>query len=107
MVTAHLDEPFSGVVRDMNGTALPTLLEDHTVTWRVDDIGSLGWQGYQWDDDTGGSRCQQVDGVTIANSHYKHTVYPARRGGVHSLCAVGSHRTPTGRAGPKTGDKDR
>lgn len=99
LVTAHLDEPFSGVVRDMNGRALPTLIEDHTVTWRVDDIGSLGWQGYQWDDDADGSRWQQMDGVTIGNAHYRLTVDPARGGGVSSLVADGRELIAQGKVG--------
>lgn len=99
MVTAHLDEPFSGVVRDMSGRALPTLIEDHTVTWRVDDIGSLGWQGYQWDDDGVGSVWRQIVGSTIANGHYVLSVDPARGGAVRSLVADGRELIAGGRVG--------
>ncbi|MGK2869415.1 MAG: NEW3 domain-containing protein [Mycobacterium sp.] len=99
VVTAHLDEEFTGVVRDMDGNPLPTLIDDHTVTWLVDDIGSLGWQGYQWDDDAEGSQWQPIDGVTIANAHYALTVDPARGGGVSSLVADGRELIADGRVG--------
>lgn len=89
MVTAYLDEPFTGAMCDMSGRALPTLIDGHTVTWRAEDIGSLGWQGYQCDADAEGSRWREIDGTTITNRTHTLTVDPARGGGVDSLIADG------------------
>ncbi|MGU3497913.1 glycoside hydrolase family 38 N-terminal domain-containing protein [Mycobacterium sp. C31M] len=99
IVTAHLDEQFSGVVRDLDGNSLPTLIEDHTVTWLAREVGSLGWQGYRWDDSGRGSRWEPHDGVSIGSDRYALTVDPDRGGAVVSLTADGRELIADGRVG--------
>ncbi len=89
MVTAHLDEPFAGAMCDMSGRALPTLIDGHTVTWRAEDIGSLGWQGYQCDADAEGSPlAAEIDGTTITN----RTLHADGRPGPRRRCRLADRR---------------
>ncbi len=99
MVTAHVDEPFTGAVCDMRGRTLPTLVDGHTVTWRVDGIGSLGWQGYRLRADAEASHWRAIDGTTITNQTHTLTVDPARGGGVRSLTVDGRELIADGRIG--------
>lgn len=99
IVTADLDEQFTGVVRDVDGTALPTLIEDHTVTWLAHDVGSLGWRGYRWDDSERGSQWEPAPGTNIATARHAVTVDPALGGGVVSLLVDGRELIATGRVG--------
>lgn len=99
IVTAQLEEQFTGVVRDADGTALPTLIEDHTVTWVARDLGSLGWAGHWLDDDERGSTWQPYDGVSIGAGRHRVTVDPARGGGVVSLLVDDRELIADGRVG--------
>ena len=96
IVTVHLDEPVGeGVaVLDSSGARLPALVEDdgHSVSWRADGVGSLGWRSYRVVDDAEPSGWQPADGEAIANDHYRLAVDPARGGGVVSLVETGSGR---------------
>lgn len=99
IVTAQLEHSFTGVVRDVDGTALPTLIEDHTVTWLAAGVGSLGWQGYRLDADGRGSRWEPHDGVSITSARHSLTVDPERGGAVCSLLVDGRELIADGRVG--------
>ena len=89
IVTAELDHDFTGVVRDVDGTELPTLIENNRVSWLAEGVGSLGWQGYRLDTEGRGSRWEPHDGVTIGTDRHRVTVDPDRGGGVSSLITDG------------------
>ncbi|MDO3400758.1 NEW3 domain-containing protein [Mycolicibacterium neoaurum] len=89
IVTAEFDHDFTGVVRDVDGAELPTLIEDGRVSWLAEGVGSLGWQGYRLDGDVRGSRWEPHDGVAIATARHRVTVDPDRGGGVSSLITDG------------------
>ncbi|MGW0161181.1 glycoside hydrolase family 38 N-terminal domain-containing protein [Mycobacterium sp. NPDC003323] len=99
IVTAELEHGFTGVVCDLDGTPLPTLIEDHTVTWLAEGVGSLGWQGYSLDEDERGSRWEAHDGTSIGTDRYTVTVDPARGGAVCSLIDDGRELIADGRVG--------
>ena len=87
VVTAHLDEPVAAIrVIDAEGADVPAVVEDdgHSVSWRADAVGSLGWRTYRLVDGSA-SGWTQIDGVVIANEYLRLTVDPARGGGVVSL----------------------
>ncbi|MBU3749924.1 MAG: alpha-mannosidase, partial [Mycobacterium sp.] len=96
IVTVRLQEPVgaSVAVLDSAGARLPALVEDggHSVSWRVDGVGSLGWRSYRVVDDDEPSGWQQADGLEIGNDHHRLRVDPARGGGVVSLIETGSGR---------------
>ncbi|MHA3023613.1 glycoside hydrolase family 38 N-terminal domain-containing protein [Mycobacterium sp. BMJ-28] len=99
VVTAHLDRPFGGVVRDQHGDAVPTVSDGHTVSWLARDVGSLGWRGYRLDDDSPGSSWEPFGGNEIGNDTYRLRVDPARGGGVSSVLAGGRELIAPGRVG--------
>ena len=87
VVTAHFDEPVGAIrVVGADGVEAPAVIEDdgHSVSWRADAVGSLGWRSYRLVDGTT-SGWEPVDGVAIANDHLSVTVDPTRGGGVVSL----------------------
>jgi alpha-mannosidase len=105
IVTVRLDDPVGPAVAvlDADGAQLPALVEDdgHSVTWRADGVGSMGWRTYRlvdWDEPSGWAavdgidRWAGVDGVGIANEFHRVTVDPARGGGVVSLVERGTGR---------------
>ncbi len=89
IVTVHLDEPVgaSAAVLDSAGARLPALVEDggHSVSWRADGVGSLGWRTYRVVEHAEPSGWQQADGLAIGNEYHRLRVDPARGGGVVSL----------------------
>ncbi|QNJ94528.1 alpha-mannosidase [Mycolicibacterium fluoranthenivorans] len=89
VVTAQLDRPFAGVVRDQHGDPVPSVSHGHTVSWLARDVGSLGWRAYRLDDDSPGSEWEPLDGNEIRNEHHRVRVDPARGGGVSSVLAGG------------------
>ena len=96
IVTVHLDEPVgSGVaVLDSAGARLAALVEDggHSVSWRADGVGSLGWRTYRVVEHAESSGWQAVDGLEIGNEYHRLRVDPARGGGVVSLVEKASGR---------------
>ncbi len=96
IVTVRVDDPVGpGVaVLDSAGNRSPALVEDdgHSVSWRADGVGSLGWRSYRVVDDAEPSGWQPADGVAIANDFYRLAVDPTRGGGVVSLVESGSGR---------------
>jgi alpha-mannosidase len=96
IVTVRLDEPVGlGVtVLDANGARLPALVEDdgHSVSWRADQVASLGWRTYRLVEGDRASGWQEVDGHAIGNEYHRLRVDPARGGGVVSLVEVPSGR---------------
>ncbi len=104
VVTVHLDEPFSGVVRDADGAEAPTLVEHggHTVSWLAGDVPSLGWRAYRLVDgliEAAASGWEPFDTDGIANEHYRLRVDAARGGGVSSLISAGRELIANGRVG--------
>ena len=94
VVTAHLAEPVRGVtILDAGGAEIPAVVSDggHTVTWRVDAVGSLGWRSYRLLDG-GPARWEPMDGKQIGNGFLRLRVDPARGGGVVSLLEVATGR---------------
>ncbi|MGV1089107.1 MAG: glycoside hydrolase family 38 C-terminal domain-containing protein, partial [Mycobacterium sp.] len=97
IVTIHLDEPVGpgAQVFDASGAMCQTLVDDggHTVSWRADGVGSLGWRTYRileaGSDPTG---WQPADCVSIGNEHLRVRVDPARGGAVDSLLELASGR---------------
>lgn len=101
IVTARLDSPAAGVrVLDSAGAEVPAVVDDdgHSVTWRADDVGSLGWRSYRVVDGESGG-WTPVDGVTIGNENLRVRVDPARGGGVVSLVASGREVIAAGGVG--------
>ena len=96
IVTVRLDEPVGGriSVLDAHGAVLPALVEDdgHSVSWRADAVGSLGWRTYRLVEGDQESGWRHIDGDEIANGYHRLRVDPARGGGVVSLVEVGSGR---------------
>ena len=96
IVTAHLDEPVVAGVRvlESDGTERPALVEDdgHTVSWRAEDVGSLGWRSYRLVPDDQPSGWRAVDGTEIGNEFLTIRVDPARGGGVASLVELATGR---------------
>ena len=102
IVTVHVDEPVGPAAKivDAAGVTLPTLVDDggHTVSWRAEGVGSLGWRSYglledgTLEDGTASSDWQPADGVGIANEYLRVRVDPDRGGAVSSLLEMGSGR---------------
>lgn len=96
IVTIRLDEPVGPAVRvlDADGNEVSALVEDdgHTVSWRADGVGSLGWRTYRLVDGGAHSAWEPVEGVSIANEFHRLHVDPARGGTVVSLVEVDSGR---------------
>ena len=96
IVTVRLDDPVGpgALVLDSAGAALPALVEDdgHSVSWRADDVGSLGWRTYRLVDGPEPSGWTEADGWAIGNEFHRLRVDPARGGGVVSLIEAGSGR---------------
>ncbi len=100
IVTVHLDQPVSPAVQvfDAYGAALPTLVDDggHTLSWRVDDVGSVGWRTYRMleagTDAHVAAGWQPADGLSIGNDHLRVRVDPLRGGAVDSLVELSSGR---------------
>lgn len=95
VVTVRLDEPVgpSVVVLD-SGAELPALVEDdgHSVSWKADGVGSLGWRTYRLAEGSEPSGWAEVQGVEIGNEFHRLRVDPARGGGVVSLTEQASGR---------------
>ena len=96
IVTIRLDEPVGPAVRvlDADGNEVAALVEDdgHSVSWRGDGVGSLGWRTYRLLDGGGHSAWQPVEGVSIANEFHRLRVNPARGGTVVSVIEIESGR---------------
>ena len=98
LVTVHLDEPVGPAVQvfDAAGIALPTLVDDggHTVSWRADDVASMGWRTYRMLEGGAGTAMgwQPADGVSIGNDRLRVQVDPSRGGAVDSLVDLASGR---------------
>ena len=97
IVTVHLDEPVGHGVRvlDSDGAEVPALVEDdgHSVSWRADDVGSLGWRTYRVVDGFEPSGWQAVDG----RGDRQRVSPPARRPGPRRRGGVaGRERAPAG-----------
>ena len=94
IVTVHSGERRTGVrVLDAAGNEVPALVSDdgHTVSWRADGVGSLGWRRYRLGDGPP-SEWELVQGAAISNDFFRVRVDPARGGGVVSLVEVHSGR---------------
>jgi streptogramin lyase len=67
---------------DADGNEVSALVEDdgHTVSWRADGVGSLGWRTYRLVDGGAHSAWEPVEGVSIANEFHRLHVDPARGG---------------------------
>ncbi len=96
IVTVHLEEPVGDAVTvlDSSGAELRALVEDdgHSVSWRADDVGSLGWRTYRVVDGSEPSGWSEVDGVEIGNEFHRVRVAPARGGGVESMLELSTGR---------------
>ena len=96
IVTVHLDEPVgpAAQVLDADGTAVAALVEDggHSVSWRAEGVGSLGWRTYRLSDSSVPCGWEPVSGVSIANEFHRLRVDPARGGTVASLVEIDSGR---------------
>ena len=96
IVTVRFDDPVGARVSvlDSNGAVLPALVDDdgHSVSWRADAVGSLGWRTFSVIEGDLASGWQQVDGYGIGNDYHRLRVDPARGGGVDSLVEVRSGR---------------
>ena len=96
IVTVRLDEPVGSAVWvfDADGLAVPALVEDggHSVSWRADGVGSLGWRTYQIVSGSQTCEWEPVDGFSIANEFHRLRVDPARGGTVVSLVETDSGR---------------
>jgi alpha-mannosidase len=101
VVTVHLDQPFTGVLHDVAGDEVPTLVEHdgHTISWLARDVPSLGWRAYRIGTDGGARGWTELDGVEIANERYRLRVDPLRGGGVSSLLAGDRQLIADGRVG--------
>lgn len=99
VVTARLEQPFGGVVRDQHGEVVPSVADGHTVSWLAAGVGSLGWCSYKLDDDTPGPVWEPLDGNEIGNDHYRVRVDPQRGGAVCSVLADGRELIAAGRLG--------
>ena len=82
----RLETPLAGAkVTDADGTEIPVLVEDdgHSVSWRADGVGSLGWRSYRLTKARKKAGWTATDGVEIANEHHRLRVDPpAAAGGV-------------------------
>ncbi len=96
IVTVRLDEPVSGgaAILDAAGGAHRALVEDdgHSVSWRAEDVGSLGWRTYRLVDSDEPSAWIPADGLEIGNEFHGLRVDPARGGGVVSMVEHGTGR---------------
>jgi alpha-mannosidase len=96
IVTVHLEDPVGPAVRvlDADGAEVPALVEDegHSVSWRADGVGSLGWRSYRLDSGSQSCAWEPVEGMAIANEHFRLRVDPARGGAVVSLVEIESDR---------------
>ncbi len=96
VVTVRLEEPVAaGVsVLDSDGAVLPALVESdgHSVSWRADQVGSLGWRTYRVVEGDQPSGWEEIDGSEIGNEFHRLRVDSARGGGVSSLVEVQTGR---------------
>ena len=96
IVTVHLDDPVDAAVRvlDADGAEVPALVDDdgHSVSWRADGVGSLGWRSYRLESGMQSCGWERVEGVAIGNEHFRLRFDPARGGGVVSLVDVADGR---------------
>ncbi|MCX6485023.1 MAG: NEW3 domain-containing protein, partial [Mycobacterium sp.] len=96
IVTVHLEDPVGPAVRvlDTDGAEVAALVEDdgHSVSWRADGVGSLGWRSYRLASGSGSCEWEPVEGMAIANEHVRLRVDPARGGAVVSLVEISSDR---------------
>jgi alpha-mannosidase len=96
IVTVRFDDPVSGgvTVLDSSGARLPALVEDggHSVTWRADAVGSLGWRTYRVVEGAAPSEWAEADGAEIGNEFHRLRADPQRGGGVVSLVETRSGR---------------
>lgn len=103
IVTARLDRPLGAGVRvlDAEGAELPAHVghDGRSVTWLARDVPSLGWRTYRLAPAKQAAGWQPIDGVQIANEHYRLTVDPERGGAVASLVHAGRELIATGRVG--------
>jgi alpha-mannosidase len=84
-------------VTDSAGTAVPCLVEHdgHSVSWRAERVGSLGWRSYHLTSISEGCGWESVDGVAIENEYFRLRVDPGRGGAVESLVDLRWRRTPS------------
>ncbi len=103
VVTVRLDAPLAGGVRvlDVDGAVVAAHVENdgRSVSWLVDDVGSLGWRAYRLVPGDEAAGWQPAHGDSIANEHYRLTVDAARGGGVRSLIHDGRELIADGRVG--------
>ncbi|MBJ7400979.1 NEW3 domain-containing protein [Mycolicibacterium sp.] len=96
IVTVRLDEPVGPSVQvlDADGTEVAALVEDdgHSVSWRADGVGSLGWRTYQIVSGSQTCEWEPVSRISIANEFHRLRVDPARGGTVVSLVEIESGR---------------
>ena len=69
-----------------------------SISFVARDVPSLGWRAYRLAAGAG-TGWTAVDGVAIANGHYRLVVDPARGGGVESLVLDGRELIADGRVG--------
>ena len=103
IVTIHLAQPVAAGARVVgdDGDEVRALVTDggHTLSWLARDVPSLGWRAYRIEPAASGQDWEPVDGVQIANGHYRIRVDPARGGGVESLIRGGRELIADGRVG--------
>jgi len=96
IVTVHLDVPVGPTVRvlDADGIEVAALVSDggHSVSWRADEVASMGWRTYQLADGARPSGWEPVEGATITNEFHRLRVDPTRGGAVVSLVEIDSGR---------------
>lgn len=94
VVTARLARPVGAGVQvlDCDGAQLSTHVEygGRSVSWLARDVPSMGWQSYRLVAADAAVGWEPLDGLEIANEHYRLRVDPARGGGVSSLVEIGS-----------------
>ncbi|ODR07176.1 alpha-mannosidase [Mycolicibacillus koreensis] len=88
LVTVHLGVPLPAGVRVLNvaGSVVPAHVDDngHTVTWRADQMPSLGWQSYRLVPAETVTGWTPIAGTGITNGRHHIAVDPDRGGGVAS-----------------------
>ncbi len=85
-------------VLDGTGCVVPSVLSGGALSWRAEDVGSLGWRSYTLADGPVSS-WEPIEGVQIANSSLRVRVDPARGGGIVSLVCGGRELIADGRVG--------
>jgi alpha-mannosidase len=96
VVTVPMASP--AAVLNSDGVAIASVWSDSMLSWRAEDVGSLGWRSYQVVDGPS-STWEPVDGVEISNDALRVRVDPARGGGVVSLVSKGRELIADGRVG--------